>query len=105
MPISLVASQNSGQAVTSKALKYNALASVVSTNIYRDILSDAELFAMHNVERYRTLGAAPALLLFGIIMGELVSHSPTGIVGILWIVGGIKLFVDHFLFSRETTCG
>lgn len=40
-PIALVAFQSCGQAVTSRALKYNALTSVVLTSIYCDLFSDA----------------------------------------------------------------
>ncbi|KAH6708850.1 hypothetical protein BKA61DRAFT_128457 [Leptodontidium sp. MPI-SDFR-AT-0119] len=92
VPIALVAFQSSGQAVTSRVLKYNALTSVTLTSIYCDLFSDADLFAMHNAERNRRLDA-PVLLLFGIIMGGLLTHSPIGIVCVLWIAAGLKLFV------------
>jgi len=92
VPIALVAFQSCGQAVTSRALKYNALTSVVLTSIYCDLFSDAELFSMHNVERNRRVGA-PVLLLFGAIMGGLLAHSPIGTAGVLWIAAGLKLLV------------
>jgi hypothetical protein len=92
VPIALVAFQGCGQAVTSRALKYNALTSVVLTSIYCDLFSDAELFATHNIERNRR-ASAPALLLFGAIMGGLLSHTPLGTAGVLWIAAGLKLGV------------
>jgi hypothetical protein len=92
VPIALVAFQSCGQAVTSRALKYNALTSVVLTSIYCDLFSDAELFAVHNSERNRRLGA-PTLLLIGAILGGLLAHSAIGMAGTLWIVAGLKLMV------------
>lgn len=91
-PIALVAFQGSGQAVTSRALKYNSLTTVVLTSIYCDLFSDAELFALHNTERNRRIGA-PALLLVGAIMGGLLAHSPIGTAGVLWIAAGLKLCI------------
>lgn len=92
VPIALVAFQGCGQAVTSRALKYNALTSVVLTSIYCDLFSDAELFVTHNVERNRRI-SAPALLLLGAIIGGLISRSPIGTAGVLWIAAGLKLGV------------
>lgn len=92
VPIALVAFQSCGQAVTSRALKYNALTSVVLTSIYCDLFSDAELFAPHNAERNRRLGA-PLLLLFGAVMGGFLSHSVIGTAGVLWIAAGLKFCV------------
>lgn len=92
VPIALVAFQSCGQAVTSRALKYNALTSVVLTSIYCDLFSDAELFSLHNPERNRRLGA-PVLLLFGAVMGGLLAHSPIGTAGVLWIAAGLKSLV------------
>lgn len=92
VPIALVAFQSCGQAVTSRALKYNALTSVVLTSIYCDLFSDAEIFVFHNAERNRRVGA-PILLLFGAVMGGLLAGSPIGTAGVLWIAAGLKLFV------------
>ncbi|KAH6663246.1 hypothetical protein B0J14DRAFT_279377 [Halenospora varia] len=92
VPIALIAFQSCGQAVTSRALKYNALTSVVLTSLYCDLFSDAELFAFDNVERNRRIGA-PSLLLFGAIMGGLLAHSTIGTAGVLWIAAGLKLLV------------
>ncbi|KAH8897825.1 hypothetical protein GQ53DRAFT_451517 [Thozetella sp. PMI_491] len=92
VPIALVAFQSCGQAVTSRALKYNALTSVVLTSIYCDLFSDAELFAVRNAERNRRVGA-PVLLLFGAIMGGLLAHSTIGTAGVLWIAAVLKFLV------------
>lgn len=90
VPLALVAFQSCGQAVTSRALKYNALTSVVLTSIYCDLFSDQDLFALHNVERNRR-AAAPLLLLAGAVAGGIFSHSPVGIAGALWTAAALKL--------------
>lgn len=88
--IAVVAFQSSGQAVTSRALKYNGLTSVVLTSNYCDLFSDPTLFALHNVERNRRL-AAPALLLFGACLGGLFAHSSLGLAGALWTAVVLKM--------------
>jgi hypothetical protein len=92
VPIALVAFQGCGQAITSRALRYNVRPSVVLTSIYCDMFSDAELFALHNTESNRRF-CAPVLLLFGVIIGGWLAHSSIGIAGVLWIAAGLKLFV------------
>ena len=92
VPIALVAFQSCGQAVTSRALKYNSLTSVVLTSIYCDLFSDADLFAVRNVERNRRV-AAPVLLLIGAVLGGLLAHSSIGTAGVLWIAAVLKLAV------------
>jgi uncharacterized membrane protein YoaK (UPF0700 family) len=90
IPIALVAFQSGGQAVASRALKYNALTSVVLTSIYCDLFSDAELFALRNPERNRRL-AAPISLFVGAIIGGVFSHTDFGIGGALWLAAGLKM--------------
>ncbi|KAL7628292.1 hypothetical protein AAE478_002492 [Parahypoxylon ruwenzoriense] len=92
VPIALVAFQSCGQAVASRALKYNALTSVVLTSIYCDLFSDADLLAPKNVERNRRI-AAPSLLLIGAVLGGLLARSPVGTAGVLWIAAVMKLLV------------
>jgi hypothetical protein len=92
VPIGLVAFQSCGQAVVSRALKYNALTSVVLTSIYCDLFSDAELFAVNNTERNRRVGA-PVLLLLGAFVGGLVVRTELGAAGILWIAAAFKFTV------------
>ncbi|KAI1174884.1 hypothetical protein F4777DRAFT_351360 [Nemania sp. FL0916] len=92
VPIALVAFQSCGQAVVSRALKYNALTSVVLTSIYCDLFSDADLLALHNAERNRRL-AAPLLLIVGAIVGGFLAHSWVGCAGALWLAAVLKLGV------------
>lgn len=92
VPIAMVAFQSCGQAVTSRALKYNALTSVVLTSIYCDLFSDAELFALRNAERNRRVGA-PLFLLLGALLGGRVSHTSLGVAGSLWIASVLKAIV------------
>ncbi|KAI0406806.1 hypothetical protein F4802DRAFT_76921 [Xylaria palmicola] len=92
VPIALVAFQSCGQAVTSRALKYNALTSVVLTSIYCDLFSDANLLATHNVERNQRI-AAPLLLLGGAILGGFLAHSSVGCAAALWVATALKLAV------------
>lgn len=102
VPLALVAFQSCGQAVTSRALKYNALTSVVLTSIYCDLFSDKDLFASHNVERNQR-AAAPLLLLVGAVCGGLFAHSSIGIMGALWLAAFIKflMVVTWFFWPAE----
>lgn len=101
VPIALVAFQSCGQAVTSRALKFNALTSVVLTSIYCDLFSDAELFTFTNVERNRRV-AAPVLLLVGAVIGGALARSEVGAAGVLWIAAGLKFIVVlSWLFWRS----
>ncbi|KAF1844904.1 uncharacterized protein K460DRAFT_416263 [Cucurbitaria berberidis CBS 394.84] len=90
VPLAAVAFQSSGQAVTSRALKYNGLTSVVLTSNYCDLFSDPKLFALSNVERNRRI-AAPVLLLLGACIGGLFAHSSVGLAGALWTAAALKL--------------
>lgn len=94
MPIAMVAFQSCGQAITSRALQYNALTSVVLTSIYCDLFSDAQLFQsiLANAERNRRI-AAPSLLLTGALLGGLLANSAVGAAGALWVAAGLKLVV------------
>lgn len=92
VPIALVAFQACGQAVTSRAIKYNALTSVVLTSIYCDLFSDQDLFRADNAERNRRVGA-PSMCLLGAILGGLFAHSRFGIAGAMWTASAMKVFV------------
>ena len=92
VPVILLAFQGCGQAVTSRALKRNALISVVLTSAYCDLFSDLELFAKDNVERNRR-AAAPLLLIVGAIVGGLFASSSADIAGAIWIAAGLKLLM------------
>ncbi|KAI3332363.1 hypothetical protein HD806DRAFT_192651 [Xylariaceae sp. AK1471] len=103
VPIALIAFQSCGQAVTSRALKYNALTSVVLTSIYCDLFSDAKLLAANNPERNRRV-AAPLLLLIGAVFGGFLAHSSVGTAGALWVAAALKLgvIVAWFFWPAET---
>lgn len=94
VPIALVAFQSCGQAVASRALKYNALTSVVLTSIYCDLFSDAQLFEnlFTNVERNQRV-AAPTLLLIGALAGGAIAKSVLGTAGALWIAAILKFVI------------
>jgi hypothetical protein len=89
VPLAAVAFQSSGQAVSSRALQYAGLTSVVLTSNYCDLFSDPKLFALSNVERNRRI-AAPLLLLFGACLGGLWAHSGVGLAGALWTAVALK---------------
>ncbi|KAF4978482.1 hypothetical protein FDECE_18208 [Fusarium decemcellulare] len=90
VPIALMAFQSCGQAVASRALRHDALISVVLTSAYCDLFSDRDLFALDNVPRNRRAGA-PLLLLVGVVFGGLFAQSSIGIAGALWAAAGLKL--------------
>jgi uncharacterized membrane protein YoaK (UPF0700 family) len=92
VPLASVAFQSSGQAVTSRALQFNGLTSVVLTSNYCDLFSDPKLFAWDNVERNRRIGA-PLLLLAGACLGGLWAHSGVGLAGALWTAVGLKTLI------------
>lgn len=96
VPIALLGFQSCGQAVTSRALKYNALTSVVLMSLYCDLFSDAELFVRHNTDRNRRI-SAPVLLLLGAVAGGSICTA-----GTLWIAAGLKLFVVFSWFFWPT---
>ncbi|KAK4140419.1 uncharacterized protein C8A04DRAFT_32092 [Dichotomopilus funicola] len=91
-PIGLVAFQACGQAVVSRALRYNALTSVVLTSVYCDLFSDAGLVALRNVERNQR-GAAVVSLLLGAFVGGRFAGSGWGVAGALWTATVLKVVV------------
>ncbi|KAM3546323.1 hypothetical protein ARSEF1564_000811 [Beauveria bassiana] len=97
LPLTLVAFQSCGQAVTSRALRYNALNSVVLTSIYCDLFSDQDLFRRDNVDRNRR-ATAPLMLLLGAVLGGIFAHSPVGIQGALWTAAALKFFMPVIWF-------
>lgn len=90
--ITILAFQSAGQIVASRALKYNAMPTVVLTSLYCDLMSDAQLFTAplgQNADRNRRfLGAV--LLLCGAISGAFLTKSDAGFKGGLWIGVFIK---------------
>lgn len=104
LPLSLVALQSAGQTYTSRALKFNALTSVVLTTNYCDLFADPKLFAglTANPERNRRI-IAPLMLLLGAFLGGVFAHSPLGLEAALWTGVGLKTLVTiaWFLFPEE----
>ncbi|KAK3694191.1 hypothetical protein B0T22DRAFT_373036 [Podospora appendiculata] len=92
LPIALVAFQACGQAFTSRALRHDALTSVVLTGIYIDLFSDAEMLCLGNSERNRRVGSTVCLLA-GACLGGIFAHSSIGIAGALWVAALLKLVV------------
>ena len=86
LPMTLVAFQSSGQAVTSRVLQYRSLISVVLTSIYCDLFSYPGL---SNPDEWRRLGAVVGFLL-GTCLGGLWAKSEVGLSGALWTAVGGK---------------
>jgi len=104
VPIALIAFQSAGQAVSSRALQFNAMTSVVLTSIYCDLFSDQRLWSgfKENPERNRRV-AAPILTCLGALFGGLWAHSPFGLAGALWTAVVLKLgvIIAWFLWAAE----
>lgn len=83
------------QIATSRLLGFNELPVNVLTSTYCDLMGDAKLFALHNVKRNRR-GLAVVLLLAGAISAGWLMRSSAGLMGLLWIAGGIKFLVAVF---------
>jgi uncharacterized membrane protein YoaK (UPF0700 family) len=103
-PLALLAFQSAGQIVASRALKYNAMPTVVLTSLYCDLMSDAQLFTAPlpaNADRNRRfLGAV--LLLAGAISGAYLTRSDAGFMGGLWIGCFLKMgMAGAWLLWRE----
>ncbi|KAL4863864.1 hypothetical protein BDV12DRAFT_176947 [Aspergillus spectabilis] len=106
VPLSLVAFQSSGQAVSSRALNRNSLTSVVLTSVYCDLFSVSLFPAQTQTSRkcgsedLKRLGAIVCLIL-GVVVGGLWAKSSVGIIGALWmVVLGKTLIVLAWLFWR-----
>ncbi|KAJ5818988.1 hypothetical protein N7474_004579 [Penicillium riverlandense] len=104
VPIALVAFQSSGQAVTSRVLKYNGLTSVVLTSVYCDLFSHPDLLSpkvFSNAEQMRRAAAVVCLLL-GVVLGGLWAHSSVGMMGALWTAAVLKgLAIIGWLVWKE----
>lgn len=105
VPIVLVAFQSSGQAVTSRVLKYNALTSVVLTSVYCDLFSHPDLLSpklMRNTEQMRRIGAV-VFLLIGVVIGGFWAHSDVGMMGALWTAAFLKglIIIAWIFWSKE----
>ncbi|RAL03292.1 YoaK family protein [Aspergillus ibericus CBS 121593] len=86
VPLALVAFQSSGQAVTSRVLKFSSLTSVVLTSIYCDLFSNPALLSasvVKDADEWRRAGAVLGLLL-GTVLGGVWAKSELGLPGALW---------------------
>ena len=96
VPLAMLAFQSSGQAVTSRVLKFNGLPSVVLTSTYCDLFSDPKVFVLtnlgENAERNRRV-VAVVLLLAGAVVGGVFANSGSGMGVALWTAVGLKCVV------------
>ncbi|KAL4947361.1 hypothetical protein BDW69DRAFT_204474 [Aspergillus filifer] len=103
LPLSLVAFQSSGQAVSSRVLERKSLTSVVLTSVYCDLFSlpiPAGGSGKGGIEDLKRFGAIVCLLL-GVVLGGLWAKSETGPVGALWtVVAGKSVIVIAWLLWR-----
>lgn len=82
-PITLIAFQSSGQAVTSRVLKFPGLTSVVLTDVYCDSFASPDCFTLSvysDVEERRQV-AAIICVLIGTLMGVLGRGVGLGLLG------------------------
>ncbi|KAH7088361.1 hypothetical protein FB567DRAFT_337550 [Paraphoma chrysanthemicola] len=107
-PLALLAFQSAGQIVASRALKYNAMPTVVLTSLYCDLMSDAQLFTApvrENADRNRRFLGAVALLA-GAISGAFLTASKAGFMGGLWIGCAVKMgMAGAWMVWREKETG
>lgn len=80
------------QIATSRCLGFNELPVNVLTSTYCDLMGDAALFKVKNLKRNRRV-AAVLLLLAGAISAGWLMKSAAGLMGVLWIAGGVKFLV------------
>lgn len=89
-PIVLLSFQAAGQIVTSRALGFNEVPTVVITSLLCDLMSDPKLFVKHNVKRNRRI-VGFTLTLVGAIAAGWITKASGNIYAVLWIVGGFKM--------------
>ncbi|KAL4935526.1 hypothetical protein BDV06DRAFT_206789 [Aspergillus oleicola] len=103
LPLSLVAFQSSGQAVSSRVLERKSLTSVVLTSVYCDLFSlpiPAGGSVKGGIGDLKRLGAIICLLL-GVVLGGVWARSDVGPVGALWtVVFGKGVIVIAWLVWR-----
>lgn len=95
LSIALLSFQSSGQAVASQVMGYGELPTIVLTSVYRDLMSDVNLFALKpaaNPKRNRRVGAI-VLLCAGAAVSKVIGNSPAGLAGSLWTSAVLKALV------------
>lgn len=93
--IVLLSFQSAGQIVTSRALGFNEIPTVVITSLLCDLVSDTQLFALRNGKRNRR-AVSFCLTLLGAIAGGWITRATGEIVVVLWVAVGIKAVVMGF---------
>lgn len=103
LPIALLSFQSAGQIVASRALKLNAIPTVVLTSMLHDLATDPRLLApwLSNPKRNDMLGAFAATLL-GAIIGGFMSIKTGQMQSTLWLVGGLKFSIAGAWFMWPT---
>ncbi|KAF2136940.1 uncharacterized protein K452DRAFT_322093 [Aplosporella prunicola CBS 121167] len=93
-PIALLSFQAAAQIVTSRALAFAEIPTIVITSLLCDLFSDPALTApvSQNVKRNRR-AAAFTLTLVGAIAGGWISKATKGVQAALWLVAGLKLAI------------
>jgi len=92
-----LAFQSGVQIATSRLLGFNELPVNVLTSTYCDLMGDFKLFATNNVRRDRR-AASVGLLLLGAIVSGWMLRSGGGLMGVLWLGGGLKVVVAVAVF-------
>lgn len=90
--IVLLSFQSAGQIVTSRALGFNEIPTVVITSLLCDLVSDTQFFALRNRKRDRRV-VAFFLTLLGAIAGGWITKATGEIAVVLWVAVGIKAVV------------
>jgi len=92
-----LAFQSGMQIATSRLLGFNELPVNVLTSTYCDLMGDSALFGINNVKRNRRV-VAVVLVLAGAISAGWLMRSSAGLMGVLWLAGGLKFVVAVFSF-------
>lgn len=103
--IGLLSFQSAGQAVASQAMSFSELPTVVLTSVYRDLMSDPNLFAWKpsaNPKRNRRV-LAILMLFAGAAVSRVLGMSPVGLAGSLWLSAAMKATVGitWYLWAAE----
>lgn len=107
VPLGMVAFQSSGQAVSSRILKYNGLTSVVLTSVYCDLFSHPDFLSpriFEQAEQRRRAGAIICVLI-GTSLGGLWARSSYGVAASLWtaVVFKAVIVIMWLLWKRAKT--
>jgi uncharacterized membrane protein YoaK (UPF0700 family) len=95
VPLAMLAFQAGQQCVAARELGLNEIPTTVLTSVYCDLGNDHKLFAPldTNWKRNRRFASA-VLLLFGAIVGGLLSRTNIGMAAGLWMAAAVKFGVS-----------